>query len=586
MKMLRTVFLLLFWLGGRLPLIAAEPESAQLRTLLDAVWDFDMREDPLNATRVGDHRYNDRLPDESLANQLRRQQAKSEFLQKLQGLARDRLSRDEQINYDILTRQLRDDIAEFGFDSPLIPITNRSGFHLSFAELPQQVPLNNLVDYQNYIARLQAYGHYTDQHVELMREGIRRGAVLPLVVLEAYRDPIATHFVDDVDQSLFDAPFDRFPNPIPAEEREQLRATGRAAITETVIPAYRRFLQFMESEYLPAARSSIGAKDLPQGREFYRHRVRLFTTLDISPEEVHETGQKEVARIRQEMEAIIAKVGFQGGFGEFLEFLRTDPKFYVTTPEQLQKEVSWILKRMDGELPRLFGLLPRAPYGLKEIPAYIAPRTTSAYYSQPAGDGSRAGYYYLNTFNLKSRPLFEMEALSLHEAVPGHHLQLAIQQELEGLPRFRRFTNFTAYIEGWALYAERLGLEVGFYQDPYSDFGRLGFEMWRACRLVVDTGMHYFGWDRERAIQFMATNTALSLHNVTSEVDRYISWPGQAVGYKIGELKIRELRRFAEENLGAVFDIREFHDVVLGSGSVPLTILEVNVQNYVANKKK
>jgi uncharacterized protein (DUF885 family) len=312
----------------------------------------------------------------------------------------------------------------------------------------------------------------------------------------------------------------------------------------------------------------------------------MFTTLDLSPEQVHATGQAEVERIRREMDAVIQGVGFHGDLASFLEHLRSEPRFYATSPEQLLKEVTFVLKKVDGELPKLFKTLPRTPYGIRTVPSYLAPKTTTAYYQQPAGDGSQAGFYFVNTYNLKSRPLYEIEALSLHEAVPGHHLQIALQQELVGLPQFRRFAGVTAFVEGWGLYAERLGREIGCYQDPYSDFGRLTYEMWRACRLVVDTGMHYFGWSREQAIQFMARNTALSMHNITAEVDRYISWPGQALAYKTGELKIRELRSLAENELKQRFDIREFHDAVLGAGAVPLTVLEDNVRQYIAAKKQ
>jgi len=309
--------------------------------------------------------------------------------------------------------------------------------------------------------------------------------------------------------------------------------------------------------------------------------VRQYTTLDLTPEAVHETGLAEVKRIRGEMEELIREIGFDGDFAKFVEHLRTDPAFYATTPEQLLKETSLVLKRMDGELPRLFKRLPRVPYGIREVPDYIAPITTTAYYMPSSGDGSRAGFYYVNTYDLKSRPLYEIEALSLHEAVPGHHLQIALQQELSELPPFRRFAGFTAFVEGWGLYSERLGLEVGFYEDPYQNFGRLSYEMWRACRLVVDTGIHYLGWTREQAIQFMADNSAMTLLNITNEVDRYIAWPGQALAYKTGELKIRQLRAEAEEKLGVNFDIREFHDVVLRSGAVPLDVLEANVRSYI-----
>lgn len=565
---------------------ADDTPGRQFAKLLGEAWEFELRESPLQATNIGDTRFNHLLSRESLADQRRREASKRQLQAKLGSIDRAALSRDERLNYDIFSHQLRDEIAEYEHRGYLQPITNRSGFHVYFPELPREVPLKTRQDYENYVARLRAFEQYVADHVELMREGIRLGYVLPSVTLDGAGDVVAPHIVDDPKKSLLFAPFTKFPDGVAEVDRTALVAAGEAAIREKVVPGFVAFRKFLADEYAPAARVSIGASQLPGGREFYRHRVRKFTTLDLSPEQVHETGLAEVKRIRAEMEQIVKKVGFQGTFAEFLKFLRTEPRFYAKSPEELQKEVALILKRMDGELPRLFKTLPRTPYGLRTIPDYIAPRTTSAYYQPPAGDGSRAGYYYINTFDLKSRPLYEMEALSLHEAVPGHHLQLALQQELVGLPPFRRFTDFTAYIEGWALYAERLGLDVGFYQDPYHDFGRLTFEMWRACRLVVDTGMHYLGWTRQQAIDFMAENTALAEHNIRAEVDRYIAWPGQALGYKIGELKIRELRTYAERTLGDKFDVREFHDAVLRSGSVPLPVLEAIVKEYAEERRR
>ena len=420
-----------------------------------------------------------------------------------------------------------------------------------------------------------------------MRRGIEQGLVLPDVVLKDYQRSIQSHIVDDASQSLLYEPFtNAFPEGMTLSDRKRLSASARKAIESGVIPGYRRFLAFMKQEYVPACRGSISASAIPQGREFYRHRVRRFTTLDVSPAEVHEMGLKEVQRLGEEMESAIRRAHFQGDRAAWMNYLRTDAQFYAQTADQLMHEVAFVLKRMDGQLPRLFKTLPRTPYGIRPIPDYIAPRTPTAYYEPPTGDGTRAGFYYVNTYNLRSRPLFEIEALSLHEAVPGHHLQLALQQELEMLPNFRRYAGFTAFSEGWALYAERLGLEVGFYQNPYSDYGRLSYEMWRACRLVVDTGIHYFGWSRRQAIDYMAANTALSLHNIEAEVDRYIAWPGQAMAYKTGEMKIRQLRQLAEKELGNQFDIREFHAVVLSSGSVPLSVLEDNVKAYIGAERR
>lgn len=563
--------------------IDAAPADDLARLFADS-WEFSLVEDPLFATHTGDPRFNDRLPREALADQLRRLAAERKFLARLEAIPRDRLERGEQVNYDIFRRLKRDSIAESEFQAYLMPITNRSGFAVSFPELPRGIPLVTVRDFDNYIARLKAFDQYVADNIELMREGIKLGIVPPSVVLAGIDKVLSPHIVDDPTQSLLYKPLADMPEGFSKVDRERLMADAKSAIAASVSPGYRKLLDFVTKEYQPACREQVGAAALPRGREFYRHRVRHFTTLDVEPERVHEIGQEEVRRIKAEMEAVIKRAEFKGDFHAFIEFLRVDPRFYVDTPERLMQEVSLVLKRMDGELPKLFKTLPRTPYGVREIPAFVAPHTTTAYYMPPAGDGSRAGFYYVNTYNLKSRPLYEVEALSLHEAVPGHHIQIALQQELQGLPPFRRFSYATAFVEGWGLYAERLGLEVGFYKDPYNDFGRLSYEMWRACRLVVDTGMHYLGWTRAQAIAFMADNTALTLHNITAEVDRYISWPGQATAYKMGELKIRALRKLAEERLAGRFDVREFHDAVLAGGAVPLDVLEDNVEAYIASK--
>ena len=559
----------------------AETMDERFAVLVDEIWEYEVRENPLFATSTGDHRFNDRLPTVSVAESERRNQTRQEFLAQLKSLDRQQLSTTEQINFDILLRQLNDDLTEFDFQRHLLPITQRGGFHIDFPELPKDVPLRTTADYENYTARLRAFGEYTDGHIELMRAGIAAGQTLPAVVLEGWEKAVDAQIVERPTQSLLYAPCKEFPSTIPEREHRRLQQEISKAIVESVVPGYQRFRKFMAKEYVPEARGSLGASALPRGRDFYRHRVRRFTTLDITPEEIHKIGLAEVKRIRGEMDDIIRRVEFDGDFAAFTKFLREDPQFYAETEEELLQAVAYTLKKMDGELPTLFGRLPRTPYGLRRVPDYIAPQTTAAYYQRPSGDGTRAGFYYMNVYNLKSRPLFTVAALSLHEAVPGHHLQLALQQEIESLPNFRKFSGFTAFVEGWALYAERLGLEAGFYEDPYSDFGRLTMEIWRACRLVVDTGIHYFGWSREQAIAYMTDNSALSEHNIRSEVDRYISWPGQALAYKMGELKIRELRKMAEEKLGERFDLRAFHDMLLGSGAVPLDVLEANVQAWV-----
>jgi uncharacterized protein (DUF885 family) len=398
-------------------------------------------------------------------------------------------------------------------------------------------------------------------------------------------ESLRAQIVTDPANSIFYKPFEGFPNLVSGADRQRLAAAAQAAIRGSVVPAYQSLLKFLETEYVPGSRTGIAASELPDGRAFYQDRIRYFTTLDLSPEEINAIGLNEVKRIRSEMDSVIQKTGFEGKFRQFIDFLRSDPRFYVTSPQALLEKSALVLKRMDGELPRLFKTLPRLPYGIREIPAFSAPGQTAAYYQPGTGDGSVAGNYYVNTYDLASRPLYEIEALSLHEAVPGHHLQIALQQELADLPNFRRFAGFTSFVEGWALYSERLGMEVGFYQDPYSDFGRLSYEMWRACRLVVDTGMHALGWTRQQAIDFMAEYTSSTLLNITNEVDRYIAWPGQALAYKLGELKIRELRALAEKELGADFNLRDFHDQVLLGGAVPLDVLETHIREWVAGKK-
>ncbi len=571
--------------SGLISRVAAdEAPSTVFRRVLAAAWENELRAAPLFATSTGDHRFNDQLGDVSPAALDRHALAEQQYLGQLLAIDRRQLNASEQIDHALFVRYLREQIAEheFGFDR--VPITNRDGFHIEFAELARNMPLRTEKDFENYIARLRDFPRFVDDHIALMREGIRTSRVLPSIALNDYRSIIEPQLVDDPTQSRLYAPLRELSQFSP-EIQQRLQQAAQGAIREAVVPGYRTFLQFLQAEYVPACRDSIGVSALPQGREYYRHRVRKFTTLDVLPEQIHETGLAEVQRIRQEMQQVIDGLKFAGNFAAFIDHLRTDARFYPETPEQLMKEVGYTLKRMDGELPRLFKTLPRMPYGILPVPSYIAPQTTTAYYSPPAGDGSRAGFYFVNTYNLKSRPLYEVEALSLHEAVPGHHLQLALQQELTDLAPFRRFVHWTAFVEGWGLYAERLGLETGFYTDPYSNFGRLSYEMWRACRLVVDTGIHYFGWSRQQAIDYMAENTALSLHNITAEVDRYISWPGQAVAYKMGELDIRRLRKLAEDQLGKRFEIREFHDVVLGAGSVPLDVLGERVAAYIERSK-
>jgi len=562
---------------------AQNQASKQLKRLFTDQWEFTMKENPLFATHAGDNRFNDKLPNVSEQDAIRVNQANREFLGRLVAIDRNKLNSAGQLDYDIFKRQREDGLKEFEFQTYLMPVTQMGGFHTSFAELPRNVPLNNVRDYENYIARLNDFDSYAQQHIDLMRTGLQRGYIVPKVVLTGVGQSIHAHIVDDPNESLLFKPFREFPKIISEADRLCLTEAGRKAISQSVVPGYKAFLKFMVDEYIPAGRQDIAASSLPNGRAFYEFCVRVSTTLDVTPQQVHDIGLSEVKRIKAEMNQIAAKRGFENDMNGFVEFLNTSNA--VATPEQLLKEVSFIAKKTDGSVPKLFKTLPRMPFGIRPVPAYLAPKTAEAYYSPPAGDGSRAGFFNINTQDLKSRRLYTLTALTLHETVPGHHLQIALQQELKDGPIFRRFAHFTAFSEGWALYAERLGLEMNMYDDPNDDFGRLTLEMWRACRLVVDTGIHYFGWTREQAIDYMAENTMKSRQDVTVEVDRYIVWPGQALAYKMGELKIRELRALAEKQLGDKFDVREFHDCVLRSGAVPLDVLENNVKSWIKQKQ-
>ncbi len=559
----------------------------ELTELLDQVWDFELESSPLLATNVGDARGQDRLADDSPEAIEKRANRRSEFLAKLIAVRVEDLSEVKRIDHELLRQRLEGQLADFRFNTHLMPINNRGGFHIRFPELPRVMAPRSEQDFTNYIARLRDFDRYTDQQIDLLRGGIKAGLVQPAIIMRDSLSQVESHIVDDLSKSLFLTNIAaESKSNLERERWKQIRDQIEDALRLSVVPAYQRFADFLRTEYLPACRGPVGASAMPMGREFYLDRIQRFTTIKISPEELHQTGVSENARIRAEMELIKQKVDFQGTLDDFLEHLRTDPKFYAKSAEELMQTAALILKRADGRLPELFGHLPRIPYGLREIPAYVAPQTTAAYYWPPATDGTRGGVYYLNTYNLSSRPLYQLEALSLHEAVPGHHLQLAIQAELEDLHPISRESNFTAFIEGWALYSERLGKDIGFYKDPYQDFGRLSMEAWRASRLVVDTGLHWMGWSRQKAIAYMTANTALSPHNIVAEVDRYIGWPGQALAYKTGELAISRIRRQAEKTLGEEFDLRSFHDRVLEAGSIPLPMLEQRIRQWVDEQRK
>jgi uncharacterized protein (DUF885 family) len=559
--------------------------AAELAAILADEWETHLREDPFFATLAGDRRYDDRLSAVTEADYERRRRQLEDLIRRAEAVAPDALSPVDRLNREVFLRLKRDAASEIEFHSYRLPMDRMGGFHTEFAELPNFMRFDTVEDYERYLARLEGFRPWVAQHIDLMRGALALGYSQPRICLEGTQGTMQAHLVDEVEASLFFGPFLHLPETFSGPERMQLVERGRKVVLASVLPAYRALLEFFESEYLPGCRDQTAASALPDGAAYYAQRVRAMTTLDVSPKEVHQIGVDEVRRIRGEMDQVIRRTGFSGGLPAFLEFLRTDPRFYPTSPGHLMREVAYVLKRMDGQLPNLFRRLPRIPYGILPVPDHLAPHTTTAYYWAPLGDGTRAGFYYVNTYDLPSRPLYEIEALSLHEAVPGHHLQIALQLELQDLPPFRRFEDFTAFTEGWGLYAERLGLEAGFYTDPYSDFGRLGYEIWRACRLVVDTGMHALGWTRQQAIDFMTANTPSTPLNIRNEIDRYLTAPGQALAYKMGELKIRELRRRAEQRLGPAFDLREFHEVVLRQGSIPLDLLDSEVESWLAEKR-
>ncbi len=557
-------------------------EERKLENLFHDHWGYTLSINPLFATNQGEHMYNDRLPASNLAALERQYEIDKEFQYRLELIDRSSLSDEDQLNYDIFQVQIENSINAYERNHHLLPLNGWWDYHAVIADLPNRVPLNNVEDYENYISRLEQFADYNSGYIERMETGIAEGVVRPKAVFDDYLVSIETNIKEDIRESALFEPFNNFQERVGAEDRDRLIERAESVLESVVMPEFLRLRDFLRDEYIPNSADEIGISDIAGGQEYYRYLVEQFTTLDLSPDDIHQIGLEEVDRIRNEMMEIVEEAGFGNDFDGFVNFMRTDSQFYAETPEELMKETAFVLKKMDGKLPELFKTLPRLPYGIMEVPEHLAPRTATAYYSRGAADGTRAGFYAVNTYDLSSRPLYEVEALSLHEAVPGHHLQIALQQELEDLPKFRTVAGFTAYTEGWALYSERLGLEVGFYEDPYSNFGRLSYEMWRALRLVVDTGMHAKGWGRDEAIDFMTNNSALSLHNIRSEVNRYIFWPGQALAYKMGEIKIRELREMAEEEMGDEFDIREFHDVVLLSGSVPLRVLEDNVRSWIA----
>ena len=566
--------------------ISAQPSTprAQLLALFERTWQWELAESPTTASTLGDLRWNDRWDDVSPGALERRQQYRRTVLRDLAAIPRERLSPDDQVHYDVFKYQYETTVEAYAHRFHLIRTATYDGVQNS-EQIVDNLPFTSVKDYQDWLARLQGFPVYMDQTLALLREGLRTNTMLPRVIVSKVVPQVATLASQPPSASGFYKPFTRFPDSIGAAERARLSEAGLEAVRTRVQPAFAALKAFLEADYLPASYEQVGWSRTSGGEAGYTFFARQFTTTTLAPRQIHEVGLKEVARLRAEMEAIKAQVGFKGTLAEFFTFLRSDPQFFYKTGPELLEGYRALAKRVDPELVRVIRTLPRLPYGVVPIPDAVAPNTTTAYANFGAADGSRPAYYFVNLYKPETRPKWEMLALTLHEAEPGHCLQGSIAQELGEMPAFRRHAGFTAYVEGWALYAESLGDEMGLYRDdPYAKFGQLTYQMWRAVRLVVDTGMHVFGWDREKAIRYFMDNAAKTELDVTNEIDRYISWPGQALAYKVGELKIWELRHRAEKALGGRFDLRDFNDVILQTGAVPLDILEARVNRWIASK--
>jgi uncharacterized protein (DUF885 family) len=580
-RFLKTFLIAIFLISGQQAFADANGEAEKLHQLFEDEWTERMKDEPLAATFSGIADYNDRLACVTEDCYLEQQAEDQAFLARLREIDRAALSEEDQLNYDLFAFELEARITVSDFATWRIPFLADFGFYSSIMSLKESVPLLTVKDYENYIARLNDVARYFDEQIANMQDGLRDSFTQPKVILGRIIPVVASQISDEPEATPYFKPFEEMPAHFSEEDKTRLKSEGLTAIANSVLPAFAKLHAFLVDEYQPATREAIGISETPEGRDYYAALVRYYTTFEITPEEVHQIGLDEVARIRAEMEAIIEKVEFKGSFAEFLEFLRTDPQFYATSAHQLLAEASYHAKRIDGKMPEFFGKLPRLSYGVRPVPDEIAPAYTTGRYWGGSYNNGRAGNYMVNTYALDKRPLYTLPSLTLHEGVPGHHHQISLTQEQEGVPEFRQNMYLSAFGEGWGLYSEKLGIEMGIYEDDYQNFGRLTYEMWRAGRLVVDTGIHAFGWSRDQAVALFVENSALSTHNINTEVDRYISWPGQALAYKMGELKILELRKKAEEALGENFDIRAFHDAVLANGSIPLTILEAKIDAFI-----
>ena len=561
------------------------PQSEALHNIIDDYWAYQLDQYPEFASSLGVNDPVGRVSDPSLEAEDKRVEKARAWLKQLDAIDTATLSEDDKTNHGILRRSLAEQIEANSYGQRAINFTNRGGWHQGFASMQNNLPFRNAQDYRTYINRLKQYAQVNDQSIAVANQALAGGYVQPCVSMEGYETSISGLLTDDPKESRFYQPFTRKrPESIDAVTFQALADEAAATIESVIEPAVQQHLDWYTKNYAPKCATAPGVSAQPGGAEYYDFRIRQMTTTDKTANEIHKIGLSEVARIRAEMVEVAKEAGYDTREA-FIEHLRTDPQYYAKTPEELMEKVARVTKMIDGKMPSIIGKLARLPYWIKEIPAETAEGTTTAYYNRGSPDVGIAGFYYVNTSKLDQRPFWEIPALSVHEAVPGHHQQIALQQELD-MPDFRKYgAFFTAFVEGWGLYSERLGIEMELYDTPAKNMGRLSYEMWRATRLVVDTGIHSKGWSKQRAIDFMTDNTALSTANIEAEVNRYISWPGQALAYKMGELKIRELRGKATSELGDKFDLREFHDVVLGQGAVPLDMLEAQVNRWIEARK-
>ena len=565
-------------------------EGARFNAWLDKVWEESLVRDPVSATAIGDDRFNDKIYDTTTAAwRAEDTRLTKRYLKELHGFDRAKLAGQDRLSYDILESDLKVSLEgdRFpGWMQPLNQFGSMPGFLAQMGSGRSIQPFRNTKDYDDWYARLKGALPMFDGMIRNMREGMAKGVVQPKPIMEKVLPQIAAHIVDDPEQSIFWGPLKDFPESVPAADRERLTKQYRALIVDQVVPAYRKLHAFVKDEYLPKARTTTAWSALPDGKAWYAFRVKNATTTDLTPDQIHELGLKEVARIRGEMEQVKQQVGFQGDLHAFFKHLQTDPKFFFTKPEDVLARYRALQQEINAKLPKLFDVFPKDDYEVREVEAFRAKSAAGGSYQNPSADGSRPGVFYVNTFNLKAQPIWGTETLSLHEASPGHHFQGTIAQEVQALPKFRRFgTFYVAYSEGWALYAESIGKELGMFTDPYQWFGRLNDEQLRAMRLVVDTGLHSKGWTRQQAIDYMTDNSALADTDIESEVERYIVIPGQALGYKVGQLTITRLRAEAERELGPRFDVKEFHRVLLTDGALPMSVLETKVREWIAAKK-